>query len=74
MWIFAAASDMCSCWMSVLTATNSTWLMPASIIRLIAFRPAPPTPTTLIMARYAPDSTRATRCSRAGASGSPGST
>ena len=38
-------------WMSVLTATNSTCVMPASIIRLTALRPAPPTPTTLITAR-----------------------
>src|SRR6266511_916544 len=43
--------EICSCCMSVLTATNSTWLMPASIIRLTAFRPAPPTPTTWIFAR-----------------------
>src|SRR6266540_4221229 len=50
-WIFVSASEICSCCMSVLTATNSTWLMPASIIRLTAFRPAPPTPTTWIFAR-----------------------
>ena len=38
--------------MSVLTATKSTWAMPASIIRLTALRPPPPTPTTRITARY----------------------
>ena len=38
---------------SVLTATKSTCAMPASIIRWTAFRPAPPTPTTRITARYA---------------------
>ncbi len=54
MWIFAGASLMWSAWMSVLTATKSTSLMPASIIRFTAFRPAPPTPTTLMTARYAP--------------------
>ncbi len=37
--------------MSVLTATNSTCEMPASIIRLTAFSPAPPTPITRITAR-----------------------
>src|SRR6185312_3670263 len=42
------------CCTSVLTETNSTWLMPASIIRLTAFSPAPPTPTTWIFARYEP--------------------
>ena len=51
MWIFTGASLMWSAWMSVLTAMNSTWLIPASIIRLTALRPAPPTPTTLITAR-----------------------
>ena len=52
MWIFVCASDICSCWMSVLTAMNSTCETPASIIRWSAFRPAPPTPTTRITARY----------------------
>ena len=51
MWIFTGASESWSCCMSVLTATNSTCEMPASIIRLTAFRPAPPTPTTRITAR-----------------------
>ena len=38
--------------MSVLTATKSTCAMPASIIRLTALSPPPPTPTTRITARY----------------------
>src|SRR6266487_2958550 len=38
--------------MSVLTATKSTWVIPASIMRSTAFRPAPPTPTTRKTARY----------------------
>ena len=50
MWIFTDASLMWSAWMSVFTAMNSTWLMPASIIRLTALIPAPPTPITLITA------------------------
>ena len=70
MWSFTSASDICSCCRSVLTATNSTWLIPASIIRWIAFRPAPPTPTTRITARYAPESVRGTRCRRGAGSGS----
>ena len=52
MWIFTGASERLSCCMSVLTATKSTWAMPASIIRLTALRPPPPTPTTRITARY----------------------
>jgi hypothetical protein len=36
--------------MSVFTATNSTCEMSASIIRLTALRPAPPTPTTRMTA------------------------
>src|SRR5579884_2593067 len=70
MWIFTAASLMCSACRSVFTARNSTWLMPASIIRLTAFSPAPPTPTTLITARYAPASRAGARCNLAGCSGS----
>ena len=35
----------------VLTATNSTPRRPASIIRLTALTPPPPTPTTLMTAR-----------------------
>ena len=69
-WIFAGASLMWSAWMSVLTAMNSTWLMPASIIRLTALIPAPPTPTTLITAMYAPLSARGARFRRAEGSGS----
>src|SRR6266545_8100293 len=56
--------------MSVLTATNSTSAMPASIIRLTAFRPAPPTPTTRMTARYAPGSARGPRWSLGAGSGS----
>ena len=51
MWSLIGASHCFSCWMSVLTAMNSTWEIPASIMRLTAFRPAPPTPTTRITAR-----------------------
>src|SRR5438105_2409059 len=54
--------------MSVLTATNSTCEMSASIMRLTAFSPAPPTPTTRMTAMYAPGS--GTRCRRGGGSGS----
>jgi hypothetical protein len=50
MWIFTGASLVWSCWMSVFTATNSTCEMSASIMRLTAFRPAPPTPTTRMTA------------------------
>src|SRR5436190_9827529 len=42
--------------------------MSASIIRLTALRPAPPTPTTRMTAMYAPGS--GTRCRRGGGSGS----
>ena len=51
MWIFVVASLICSCWMSVLTATKSTCVIPESIIRSTAFSPAPPTPTTRMTAR-----------------------
>src|SRR4051794_39420930 len=68
MWIFVEASLICSCWMSVLTATKSTWVMPASIMRSTAFSPAPPTPTTRMTARY--DAESRARSSRAGCSGS----
>ena len=68
MWIFVGASLICSCWMSVLTAMKSTCVMPASIIRSTAFRPAPPTPTTRITARY--DALSRARSRRAGWSGS----
>src|SRR5581483_5665794 len=53
--------------MSVLTATKSTCVMPASIIRSSAFSPAPPTPTTRITARY--DDPSRVRSRRAGLSG-----
>ncbi len=71
MWILTGASLMWSACMSVLTATNSTCVMPASIIRFTALMPAPPTPTTLITARYAPASAAAAveRWSTGGASG-----
>jgi hypothetical protein len=39
------ACDSSSAWGSVFAATNSTPLTPASIIRLTAFPPPPPTPT-----------------------------
>ena len=51
MWILSGASLIASCCTSVFTAMNSTSATPASIIRLTAFRPAPPTPTTRITAR-----------------------
>src|SRR4051812_49342564 len=68
MWIFVDASLICSCWMSVLTAMKSTWLIPASIMRSTAFSPAPPTPTTRMTARY--DALSRARSRRAGCSGS----
>jgi hypothetical protein len=51
-------SPMCSAWarldinawLSVLTATKSTPAMPASIMRLTALLPPPPTPTTRMSA------------------------
>ena len=48
---FTSASLMSSACASVLTAMNSTPLRPASIMRLTALTPPPPTPTTLITAR-----------------------
>src|SRR5512132_4254380 len=69
MWILMSASLSPSCWRSVLTATNSTADRPASIIRLTALSPAPPTPTTRMTARYA-DSEENARWSRGGGSGS----
>src|SRR5581483_11432821 len=68
MWILVGASHIWSCWMSVLTATKSTWVIPASIMRSTAFSPAPPTPTTRITARY--DVLSRARSRRAGDSGS----
>ena len=46
-----SASLISSAWASVLTAMNSTPLSPASIMRLTALQPPPPTPTTLMTAR-----------------------
>ena len=69
MWSFTGASEMWSCCTSVLTATNSTCEMPASIIRLTAFRPAPPTPTTRITARYDDESRGRAYSSRGAGSG-----
>ena len=46
-----SASLMSRAWASVLIAMNSTPLSPTSIIRLTAFTPPPPMPTTLMMAR-----------------------
>ena len=51
MWIFSSASVMRSACASVLTATNSTPERPASTIRVTAFVPPPPMPTTLMTAR-----------------------
>ena len=70
MWIFTGASDTASCWTSVLRPRNSTWEMPASIIRLTALMPAPPTPITRIIARYEAASPRGAKLMRAGDSGS----
>ena len=48
---FRSASLINSAWASVLVAMNSTPRRPASIIRLTALTPPPPTPTTLITAK-----------------------
>src|SRR5262245_29860824 len=64
---FVGASLIWSCWMSVLIATKSTCVIPASIIRSSAFRPAPPTPMTRITARY--DVLSRARSRRAGFAG-----
>ena len=45
-WSFTCASDDCSDCASVLNARNSTPGISASIMRLTAFTPPPPTPTT----------------------------
>ena len=50
-WIFRSASAIRRACASVLTAMKSTPATPASTIRLTAFVPPPPTPTTLITAR-----------------------
>ena len=46
-----SASHIASAWASVLAAMNSTPRSPASTMRLTAFVPPPPTPTTLMTAR-----------------------
>ena len=51
MWTFMSASTTRSAWASVFAAMKSTPLRPASTMRLTAFDPPPPTPTTLITAR-----------------------
>ena len=50
--ILTSASQASSAWASVLQAMNSTPFMPASTMRLTALDPPPPTPTTLMTARY----------------------
>ena len=49
-WIFRSALDSSRTWLSVLIARYSTPMWPASIMRLTALPPAPPTPTTRILA------------------------
>ena len=46
MWIVRSAALCCSDWRSVLTAMNSTPVIPASTMRLTALTPPPPTPMT----------------------------
>ena len=48
---FTSASDISRAWASVFMAMNSTPRRPTSIMRLTAFTPPPPMPTTLITAR-----------------------
>ena len=50
MWMVLSASERSKAWRSVLMAMNSTPLTPASTMRLTAFVPPPPTPTTRILA------------------------
>ena len=54
MWTLMSASEMASACASVLMATNSTPRMPSSIITVhgVSELPPPPTPTTLITARW----------------------
>src|ERR1700712_1317751 len=52
--ILTSASVIRSAWASVFTAMNSTPRRPLSTMRLTAFVPPPPTPTTLMTARYDP--------------------
>ena len=51
MWILTSASVSRSACASVFTAMNSTPVSPDSTMRLTAFVPPPPTPTTLMTAR-----------------------
>ena len=46
-----SASDISRAWASVLMAMNSTPRRPSSIMRLTAFTPPPPMPTTLMTAK-----------------------
>ena len=58
-WILVSAWDLSRTWTSVFTAINSTPCTLASIIRLTALFPPPPTPITLISAKsliFAPPS------------------
>ncbi len=48
---FSSASLISSAWASVFAAMNSTPFSPASIMRLTALTPPPPTPMTLMTAR-----------------------
>src|SRR5450830_324302 len=58
MGILWVASDISRAWISVFTATKSTPRIPASIIRLRALLPPPPTPTILISVKpFASEST-----------------
>ncbi len=52
--ILTSASVIRSAWASVFTAMNSTPRRPLSTMRLTALVPPPPTPTTLMTARYDP--------------------
>src|SRR5712671_3771563 len=52
--ILTSASVIRSAWASVFTAMNSTPRKPLSTMRLTALVPPPPTPTTLMTARYDP--------------------
>jgi hypothetical protein len=51
MFSLMSASHICSACASVFAAMNSTPRSPASTMRLTAFVPPPPTPTTLMTAR-----------------------
>ena len=50
--ILCGASDWSSAWASVLQAMNSTPIISARIIRLTALFPPPPTPMTLMSAKF----------------------